>query len=194
VGEGTGLGLAVVHGIVTSLGGAISVESEVDQGSRFTLHFPLSAEEAVPDEEALLPESGDEHVLFVDDEPTICRLVEKALRARGFTVVSRPTGNEALKVLLEDPQRVDVLVTDQAMPGLSGIELVREARALRPDLPILLITGFGSATDWSEAEILGVDRILMKPVDIPELTRAVREVLDGHTARPASDATPGSPA
>ena len=179
-GEGTGLGRAVVHGIVMQSGGTIRVESEPGNGSTFHLFFPVMedvvshgrtrATEAMP--------TGSEHILFVDDEENLAEVAREMLVRLGYQVDVRTSSVEALQTLRQCPGRYHLLITDQTMPALSGIDLARQALALQPDLPVILYTGYSTAVDGPEARRAGIKAFLMKPLSMNTLAAVVREVLD----------------
>ena len=153
LGEGTGLGLSVVHGIVKHSNGYITVESEPDKGSTFTVYFPMIAGEletdAVSDDE--LP-TGSERILFVDDEEALVEMGEDILAELGYEVTSRMNGREALALFRLDPSRFDLVITDQTMPEMTGIELAKEVLAIRADMPIIMCTGFSHVVDADKAK------------------------------------------
>jgi PAS domain S-box-containing protein len=177
-GEGTGMGLAVVHGIIASLHGMITVESEVGKGSVFHVVLPLvekAAEQvATPVEPIPL---GTEHVMFVDDEADIVTMVEQMLKSLGYKPVTFQRSQEALSFFREHPDRFDLLITDQVMPVLSGMEMVREIHRIRPGFPVLLCTGFSKMVSDTELLEGGVSEILMKPIVLRQLAEAIRRVL-----------------
>jgi len=179
VGEGTGLGLSVVHGIVKQSGGYIAVESAPGEGSTFTVYFPKTAGE--PSAEVVsddyLP-TGYERVLFVDDEEALVEMGEEILAELGYHVTSRTGSKEALALLREDPSRFDLVITDQTMPDMTGVELAKEILALRPDMPIIMCTGFSHAVDADKARAAGIRAFVMKPLTKKEIARTVRKVLD----------------
>lgn len=182
VGVGTGLGLATVHGIVRSHKGAVTVESEPGKGTTFTVFLPLSVQEADALEVEEEPEpttlTGDECILHVDDEEPIARLVETTLGRLGYTVVSRTSSVEALAAFRAEPMRFDVVVTDQTMPNLTGVELAKEMMRIRPDIPIVLCTGFSELVDEKQAKAIGIQAYVKKPIIGHELAMAIRRVLD----------------
>ena len=180
VGEGTGLGLSVVLGIVKQSGGHITVESEPGKGSTFTVYFPKIAGEALPDtkgaETALL--TGSERILFVDDEEALVEVGEDILAELGYEVTSRMSSKDALALVEEDPSRFDLVITDQTMPEMAGVELARRILAIRPDMPLILCTGFSHLVDADKAKAAGIKAFAMKPLTKREIARTIRKVLD----------------
>ena len=181
VGEGTGLGLAVVHGIVTGAGGGIVVESETGRGTAFTVYLPASDREeagGVTGDEPELP-GGSERILFVDDEPMILSLGRQMLERLGYEVEARASGAEALACFEEDPEGFDLVLTDMSMPGLRGDRLAERVLEIRPDIPVILSTGYSRQISEERAEEIGIRAFVMKPLTANELAGTVREVLDG---------------
>ena len=179
-GEGTGLGLAVVHGIVSKSGGAIRVSSAVGKGSCFTLFFPLvDPKSGNEDSDVPLPvETGNETILFVDDEIALGEVTGKMLSRLGYRVDVQSSSVEALKMVREHPGRYDLMITDQTMPVLSGTELSREVLTSEPDLLIILYTGYSAKVDGDAARKIGIREFLMKPVSMDKLTAVIRRLLD----------------
>ncbi|MGB8958438.1 MAG: PAS domain S-box protein [Candidatus Aminicenantales bacterium] len=180
-GEGSGMGLAVVDGIVRDYGGAITVVSVEGKGSTFTVYLPLVASEepssqAAPDG----PPRGSERILLLDDELVQVQSVRAMLRRLGYEVVALTDGQEALTRFQSDPQAFDLLITDQTMPHLTGVKLAKEVLAIRPDLPIILCTGFSEAVDANEARALGIREFLMKPYSVRDMAETVRRALSGN--------------
>lgn len=186
-GEGTGLGLSVVHGIVQLLGGAILAESKWGRGSTFRVYLPLSdgEEERAPAERARRL-GGTERILFVDDEPTIVELGRKILESFGYQVTTRTSSVDALGLVRADPQAFDVLITDQDMPGCSGMELIAAVRALRKNLPVILCTGLAEFSDTQKAADMRVDATILKPFRQADLAESVETVLRRPDRRPGS--------
>jgi PAS domain S-box-containing protein len=180
VGEGTGMGLAVVHGIVSSHGGCIDVQSEPGQGTTFTIDFPeieaksTKGEKKPVEQEFLM---GHGNILFVEDEEPLARLGEEAMRGLGYEVSVRTSSLEALEAFRADPLRFDAVVTDQTMPNMTGEALSRALLQIRPDVPIILCTGFSHSMTQEKAQAIGVRAFLMKPLLIKDLGRTLKEVL-----------------
>ncbi len=179
IGEGTGLGLATVHGIVQNHGGVIRLRSTVNQGTAFDVYFPLcDREQVAPGARAsIAPLKGSECILFVDDEEQINLLAEMALADLGYQVHSRASSIEALEAFRANPDRFDVVVTDQTMPQLTGGELAKKMLEIRPDLPIVLCTGYSDALTAKMADKLGIREYVTKPVITRELAAAIRRAL-----------------
>ncbi|HSF10429.1 MAG TPA: PAS domain S-box protein, partial [Nitrospirales bacterium] len=180
VGEGTGMGLAVVHGIVISYGGVIKVESEPGQGTMFSIYFPEMEPANYPGEKTPLPQEvfmGRGHILFVEDEEPLARLGEEAMKGLGYEVMVRTSSIEALETFRADPFRFDAVVTDQTMPHITGEALARQLLELRPDVPIILCTGFSHSMTSEKAKAMGIRAFLLKPLLIKDLAWTLREVL-----------------
>jgi len=177
-GEGTGLGLSVVHGIIKQHDAAITVESEVGKGCAFTAYFPRisDAPSAVPASQDIIP-TGDERVLFIDDEEALVDMGKELLAELGYRVVATTSSAEALALFEAGPARFDVIITDQTMPDMTGAALAKAMRALRPDIPIILCTGFSHSVNAETAETEGINAFVMKPVTKRELATAIRRVL-----------------
>jgi len=176
-GRGSGLGLAVVHGIVSGLGGAVEVESRPGEGATFDVRLPLCAEPAWTEATAggVAPR-GRERVLFVDDEPAIRRWGERALAALGYEAESCGDGDEALERI--EAERFDAVVTDQTMPRRTGLDLARALWERRPGIPVVLLTGLLDPGTAEGARAVGVSQILAKPLTRDDLARALRAALD----------------
>jgi PAS domain S-box-containing protein len=182
-GEGTGLGLAVVHGIVTSHRGVITVDSAPGLGTRFEVFLPrLDAPEHAPTRAEPPIPGGTERILFVDDEPLLTHLWDRMLQGLGYRVLSCTDGLEALEIFRATPEAFDVVITDQTMPKITGEELARELLRLRPDLPIILCTGFSHTMTEEKAKAMGVRAYLTKPLARRDIAQAIRRVLGQYTA------------
>jgi PAS domain S-box-containing protein len=181
VGEGSGLGLSVVHGIVHSYGGAISVYSEPGRGTAMQIYFPVvsdaqSAGVAAPVSGAI-PQGHGEHVLYVDDEGSLVSLTVRLLERLGYRVTGCTDPQRALELFQQDPRSFDVLVTDAAMSGMSGFDLARAIHRLRPELPIVMASGYLRAEDQEAALRIGIRELIVKPGADGDLGRALGRVL-----------------
>ncbi len=190
-GEGTGLGLSVVYGIVRDCGGEIFVDSEPGHGTTFTILLPLVAADGRRDEltPAVLPR-GRGRILFVDDEAPIASLGQEMLTSLGYEVAVRFSSHDALAAFRAHPDRFDLVITDMTMPNMTGAGLARELLKIRPGLPVILTTGFSERINAEEAKQLGIRAFLMKPVSLADLAQAVKRVMEERTG-PASGTTAG---
>jgi nitrogen-specific signal transduction histidine kinase/ActR/RegA family two-component response regulator len=178
VGVGTGLGLSLVHGIVTDLGGGIDVQSEPGVGSTFTVFLPSQSSIAPPERETTAVPSGrGETVLLVDDEEALVRLGEELVAELGYEPVGYTSSRAALEALRADPMRFDVVLSDETMPELTGSELALAARQLRSDLPIVLMSGLVTPALTQRAREAGVAEVLAKPLVARDIARALAAAL-----------------
>jgi len=179
VGEGTGLGLSLVHGIVTDLGGAIDVTTRAGAGTSFEIWLPTAGETSKPAAEAAreLPRGSGQTVMIVDDERALVALVEETLAELGYEPVGFDSSAAALAAFRAAPERFDLIITDEAMPDLIGTELARHLRQSRPDVPIILVSGHGGTQLAKAAALIGVNELLRKPLERRELAEAVARVL-----------------
>lgn len=179
-GKGTGLGLAVVHGIVQEHRGEIKVHTEIGKGTAFDVYIPLIDKTDTYEtiERSAAHPGGKERILLVDDEESVAKLEKQMLERLGYQVTIRHTSLDALQTLKFNPESFDLVITDMTMPNMTGDKLAREMIALRPDLPIIICTGFSERINQEKAEALGIKGFLMKPVIKSNLAQMVRKVLD----------------
>jgi two-component system cell cycle sensor histidine kinase/response regulator CckA len=182
VGKGTGLGLSVVHGIVNSHHGRISVKSETGKGTTFSILFPAVNKRETPYEPKKLQElaTGNERILFVDDEDSMVELNQQRLERLGYGVTGVGDPMEALALFRSEPKSFDLIITDMTMPHLTGDKLAQEILKIRPDVPIILCTGYSDKISEENAREFGIRKYIEKPIEMETLAKAVRDVLDGH--------------
>jgi CheY-like chemotaxis protein len=178
VGVGTGLGLSLVHGIVTELGGGIDVESKPGEGAAFTVYLPWSSAsaQASAEHEPVLPGNG-ETIMFVDDEEALVRLGEEMVAALGYEPVGFTSSAAALAAFREAPDRFQAVLSDEAMPELGGAELAKAIRQIRPQVPVVLMSGYVSPLFSARARNIGVVEVLSKPLVARDIARSLANAL-----------------
>ncbi|MHB8068681.1 MAG: PAS domain S-box protein [Desulfobaccales bacterium] len=190
--EGTGLGLAVVHGIVSNLDGAIMVDSQLGKGTTFQVYLPRldgTGQGEIPEVAAAEPivvSVRGEHILFIDDEPVLAHIGEKILKRLGYRVTVKTSGLEALELFSAHPEDFDLVISDQTMPHLTGIQLAQKIIRLRPEIPIILCTGSCETITTKRVQDNGIRDYLMKPFNVGDLAKTIQRVL--HPEESASPA------
>ena len=178
-GEGTGMGLAVVHGIVKGYEGDITVESTLEKGTTFNIFLPLSdiniIEEKIPEKKLYY---GSERILFIDDETDLIKPVMTMLEKLGYRVTSYRSSVNALKHFSKNSADFDLIITDQTMPELSGKDLAAKIKTIRTDIPIILCTGYSDQVNETTALSAGISAFVVKPMLISEISKTIREILD----------------
>lgn len=179
-GKGTGLGLAVVHGIIREHGGDIKVSTETGRGTTFNVYIPLMKRtdtyEIVENGEDI--PVGNERILLVDDEESIAKIEKQMLERLGYQVTSQTSSLDAVEVFRTDPDIFDIVITDMTMPNMTGDDLAKEILSIKPNTPIIICTGFSERIDKKQAETIGIKGFLLKPVVKSDMAQMVREVLD----------------
>ena len=178
-GEGTGMGLAVVHGIIKNLGGDISVDSLPGKGTTFGVLFPMAKGEAAPKREVVAPiPKGNERILIVDDEKTMVDVIQTMLENLGYTVTAKTSSIETLETFRMQPDKFDLIITDMTMPNMTGMDLANVVMKIRPDIPIILCTGFSELIDEDRAKAMDIRAFVMKPVVMTKMAEVIRKALD----------------
>jgi len=181
-GSGTGLGLAVVHGIVKSHGGAVTCRSIPGKGTTFQVYLPEIESKigSMEYQEAFQYPTGSERILYVDDEKVLVDLADSMLSTLGYKLTKTTSSLEALERFRENPHAFDLVITDMTMPGMTGEKLAQRLLEIRPDIPIILCTGYNEHITDEIAKKIGIRRFIMKPLDMKDLSKTIRSVLDGN--------------
>ncbi|MBT7051794.1 MAG: response regulator [Desulfobacula sp.] len=179
VGKGSGMGLAVVHGIVKNHSGAIAVDSNLGKGTKFIIFFPLASKKAMVESNTSqdIPR-GNETILFVDDEISIVKMVQRMFERLGYKVETATTPQDALERFSSNPDHFDLVITDMTMPQMTGVKLSEKLMAIREDIPIIICTGHSALVDEERAKDLGLAAYVMKPIDMLETAQTIRKVLE----------------
>jgi PAS domain S-box-containing protein len=179
-GKGTGLGLSVVYGIVKEHKGEIKVARKPGEGTCFQVYLPVlpSSDVSGADPDIFPAETGTEHILLVDDEPSIASLEKQMLERLGYKVSKRISSPEALEAFQISPDAYDLVITDMSMPHMTGEDLAKELLRIRPNIPIIISTGFSERFNEEDAKALGIKGFLMKPVIKSDMAKEIRRVLD----------------
>lgn len=179
IGKGTGMGLSIVHGIVKSYGGFIALSSVPGEGTVFHVFLPAVEKEFPVCEEREAAPLGTERILFVDDEQLLAEMGKDMLERLGYAVTVRSSSLEALETFQNQPDRFDLVITDQTMPGMTGVDLARRMIQIRPDIPIILCTGYSAIITEKQAKSMGIKEFIYKPVAQRDFGHLIRKVLDG---------------
>ena len=179
VGEGWGMGLAVAQGIIEKHRGKITVTSELEKGTTFNVLLPVISSEIVSEIEPheSFPR-GNERILFIDDEISIVKMGQQILERLGYKPEIKTNPVEALELFRSNPDRFDLVITDMTMPQMTGDKLAEDVMTIRPDMPIILCTGFSEVTDEEKAREIGIKAFAMKPIAMDEIANTIRKVLD----------------
>jgi CheY-like chemotaxis protein len=177
--EGTGLGLSVVYGIMKNHGGSVTIESEMGKGTVVHAYFPVYDRlDTVDQETAPDLQGGNEKILFVDDEEPIVKLQKEILEYIGYDVYATTSAHDALQEFKKDPYGFDMVITDQTMPTITGLKFAEELMKIRPDIPIILCTGFSAELTPEKVKSKGIRKIVYKPLSIHDWSQLIRGALD----------------
>ncbi len=178
-GKGTGMGLAMVHGIVKNYGGFISLDSELGKGTVFHVFLPTVKKEALTENKMNdQTPTGKERILFVDDEEILANMGKTMLERLGYHVTVRKSSLEALEIFQNQPDKFDLVITDQTMPGMTGSDLSRRMLQIRPEIPIILCTGYSTIMSEEKAKSMGIKEFAFKPLTKQDIAKLIRKVLD----------------
>jgi two-component system, cell cycle sensor histidine kinase and response regulator CckA len=180
VGEGIGLGLSVTHEIVKNHKGSIVVDSQPGEESTFQVFLPVAQQESrKPHEKSkVIPKGNNEHILVVDDEVSICAVLKILLQRHGYKVTTKSISVQALELFKKDPKKFDILVSDMTMPEMTGFQLAKEFKSIRPDLPIIICTGSEAKINIEMDKVLIIDHVLTKPFTQYELAFTIKQALN----------------
>jgi CheY-like chemotaxis protein len=180
VGKGSGMGLAVVHGIVKNHHGTIFVESKPGKGTSFTIFFPLVTEQPVAGVKAsgVIPRGAGEKILFVDDEASITEMIGMMLERLGYKVQTTTSPVDALELFRTKPDGFDLVLTDMTMPKMTGVRLSEKLKEIRRDIPVVICTGYSAVIDEEKAESIGIDGFVMKPIEMSDIAKTIHHILD----------------
>ncbi|MCP3944650.1 MAG: PAS domain S-box protein [Desulfobacteraceae bacterium] len=180
IGKGTGLGLSIVHGIVKNYGGFISFYSELGEGATFHVFLPVIEKDLQPDETITVEQipEGKERILFIDDEEILTEMGKNMLEKLGYQVTVRNSSFEALDTFQNQPDQFDLVITDQTMPGMTGSDIARKMIQIRPEIPIILCTGYSTIISEEKAKSMGIKEFALKPFFMRDIAVLIRKVLD----------------
>lgn len=180
IGEGTGLGLSVVQGIVRTCGGEITVASKPDKGTEFTVLFPVAegGKDQNADDEPTMIEGGDESILLIDDEPSVLKVEQRILRKLGYNVTIENDSEKALEKIKREPEKFDLVISDMTMPKMNGATLAEKAMRANPDLPVIICTGYSNRITKEEIRRLGVKALVYKPLSVPSIASEIRKIFN----------------
>ena len=179
VGKGTGMGLSISQGIIKSYGGTITVESTVGKGTTFYVYFPVTQEKATGVEESKETPKGKGRILFVDDEEMLLEMGRDMLERLGYTVTARRNSIEALESFMNEPHKFELVITDQTMPGMTGTDLARRMLQIRPEIPIILCTGYSTLVNEDSVRAIGIKAFALKPLSTSSTAQLIRKILTG---------------
>jgi PAS domain S-box-containing protein len=178
-GQGAGMGLAVVHGIVKNHGGVITVDSELGKATVFSIYFPvLEGIARKQDKISGALDRGDETILFVDDDRSIVEMMAQTLARLGYQAEAKMTPLEAVEIFQSKSDQIDLVITDMTMPQMTGVQLFEKLKKIRPDIPVIVCTGHSDLIDQEKAKKLGIAALIMKPITKQEIAKTIRAVLD----------------
>jgi len=179
-GEGTGLGLAVVHGIITGFKGFINVKSKINKGTTFDIIFPLieQKKEVINKDSEINLKTGNEKILLIDDEKIIIGLEKEILISLGYEVISETDAEKAVKIFEKNSNNIDLVITDMTMPHLTGLELAKKIKKIKPEISVILCSGFSEHITPDKMKNAGVNAFLQKPLDLENFSHTIRDVLN----------------